>query len=327
VNGLTPPPDAGLGAPPVAAPRHRRPATLAHRAEYLAMRAAFAGLGALSWERASALGARLGRLGYWPLGIRRGVVERQVAAAFPGLAREEVRRIALGAYESLGRTSVETALIPDLPPERILELVDAENWGAVERALAMGKGLIIVAGHLGNWEMGGSYVAARGVPLEAVARGQGNPLFDAYLTETRTRAGMSVVYDHEAVRRIPRALKQNHAVALLFDQGALGLASTWVPFFGRLAKTPRGPAVFALRMRAPMLFAAVVRKPHGRFALSFEPITVEDTGDRERDVDTIVGNYTRVLEKWVRRVPEQYFWHHRRWKHQRPDTPPELGEP
>ena len=116
-------------------------------------------------------------------------------------------------------------------------------------------------------------------------------------------------------------------MAFLVDQGAVGLASTWVPFFGRYAKTPRGPAVFALRLNAPIVFGVAVRRPSGRYQLTFEPIDVVDTGDREADVDRIVADYTLALERWVRNVPEQYFWHHRRWKHQRPGTPRELGDP
>jgi KDO2-lipid IV(A) lauroyltransferase len=76
-----------------------------------------------------------------------------------------------------------------------------------------------------------------------------------------------------------------------------------------------------------MLFAVSVRQPNGRFALSFERVSVVDTGDRERDVDATVTRYTQALESWVRRVPEQYFWQHRRWRHQPPDTPAHLREP
>ena len=139
---------------------------------------------------------------------------------------------------------------------------------------------------------------------------------------------MRVVPDAEAVRRTPRTLtKENGVVAFVSDQGALGLASTYVPFFGRPAKTPRGPAVFALRLRVPTLFAVAVRRPDGRFALTFEPLPLVDTGDRERDVEAMVAIYTRRLEDWVRRHPEQYFWQHRRWRHQPADTPPHLREP
>ena len=184
-----------------------------------------------------------------------------------------------------------------------------------------------MTGHLGNWELAGAYVAARGIPLDAIARRMKNPLFDEYLTDTRSRIGMHVVHDAEAVRRTPRSLRDGRAVAFLADQGVLGLASTFVPFFGRPAKTPRGPAVFALRLDVPVVFGVALRQPSGKYRLVFEPVAVENTGDRDRDVDAIVARYTATLERWVRRYPEQYFWHHRRWKRQPPGTPPELREP
>jgi len=317
----------GSDAAPVAG-RAPRPVVLRHRVQYALLRVIIGALGRLGFRSASGLGARLGALGYKPLGIRRTVVEKQIAAAFPEWSPVRVAEIARAAYESLGRTTVETATLSKHSRESILGLFETdESWEVLERARARGRGVILVAGHLGNWELAGAYLAARGVPLEVVARQQENPLFDAWLTRTRTRMGMRVTWDGDAVRRLPRALRDGAAVGLVMDQGAVGLASAWVPFFGRYAKTPRGPATFALRMGAPIVFLAPLRRPDGRFTIRFEEVPVRETGDRNADIDRIVAEYTAVLEKWVRLAPEQYFWHHRRWKHQRPNTPPELGNP
>jgi len=302
--------------------------TFAHRAEYAALRGAVAAVERLGFGAAGRVGERIGRLGYSPLGIRRDVVRRQISAALPELSEADVERISRDAYGHLGRTSIETAILPSFSASEIVELFESvTGWNVVEERMARGKGLIVVTGHLGNWELGGAYLAARGLPVDAVARHMANPLFDRYLTATRQRIGMTVVHDEDAVRRVPRSLRAGRAVAFLTDQGTIGLASTWVPFFGRYAKTPRGPAVFALRLDAPIVFGAAVRQPSGRYALHLEPIEAIATDDREADVDRIVADYTRALERWVRRVPEQYFWHHRRWKHQRPDAPPERGDP
>lgn len=292
------------------------------------MRSAVAAAATLSFSHAGAIGERIGRLGFSPLGIRRRVVERQVEAALGQTDRVEVERISRAAYGSLGRTSVETAILPSCSRQQIIDLFEeVRGWSIVEERLARGKGLIVVTGHLGNWELGGAYIAARGVPIDAVARHMANPLFDRYLTATRQRIGMSIIHDEEAVKRVPRSLRSGRAVAFLVDQGAIGLASTWVPFFGRLAKTPRGPAVFALRLGAPMVFGVAIRRPSRKYVLTFEAIDPVETGDRETDVDRIVADYTLALERQVRGAPEQYFWHHRRWKHQQPGTPPELGDP
>lgn len=303
-------------------------ASPAHRAEYYALRGVVGALHTVPWSVAGRLGAALGTLGYRPLGIRARVVEKQIAAAFPELATREVEALARGSFAHLGRATIETALLPAIGREGVLDLVESTSgWELIEQALDAGSGVILVTGHLGNWELAGAYVAARGVPLDAIVRGMANPLFDSYLNATRARIGMAVVRDSDAVRRTPRALREGRAVAFVADQGVMGLASTFVPFFGRPAKTPRGAAVFAVRYGVPVLFVAAIRQPSGQYQLSVERVPVVNTGDRERDVDAIVARYTAVLERWVRSAPEQYFWQHRRWRRQPPGTPPELRDP
>jgi KDO2-lipid IV(A) lauroyltransferase len=302
--------------------------TLAHRAEYYAMRATIGGLRALSWDAACAFGERLGALGYRPLGIRKRVVESQIAAAFPDLRHEAVLRLALESYRHLGRTFIETALLDSLGKDGLQRLVETvEGWEEIEEVMSKGKGAVLVTGHIGNWELAGAYVAARGIPLDAIVRGMANPLFDAYINHTREVIGMTVVHDSEAVRRTPRSLRAGRAVAFVADQGVMGLASTFVPFFGRPAKTPRGAAVFALRFDTPVVFVVALRQPNGRYRIVVERIEAPQTGDRDRDVDAIVARFTQHLEKWVRAVPAQYFWQHRRWRRQPPDTPRELRDP
>jgi KDO2-lipid IV(A) lauroyltransferase len=302
--------------------------TLSHRAEYYAMRATIGGLRALSWNAACKVGEKLGSLGYRPLGIRKRVVERQIAAAFPDLAPRAVVNLARESYEHLGRTFVETALLDSLGKDGLQQLVETvEGWEEIEEVMSKGKGAVMVTGHLGNWELAGAYVAARGVPLDAIARGMANPLFNAFLNHTREEMGMTIVHDSEAVRRTPRSLRAGRAVAFVADQGVLGLASTFVPFFGRPAKTPRGAAVFALRFDVPVIFVVALRQPNGRYRIVVERIEAPQTGDRDRDVDAIVARFTQHLEKWVRAAPAQYFWQHRRWRRQPPDTPRELRDP
>ncbi len=276
----------------------RKP-TLAHRAEYYTMRATIGALRALSWDAACSFGERLGALGYRPLGIRKRVVERQIAAAFPDLGPEAVVNLARESYQHLGRTFIETALLDKLGKDGLQKLVETvEGWEEIDDVMSKGKGAVMVTGHIGNWELAGAYVAARGIPLDAIVRGMAT-----------------------------RSLRAGRAVAFVADQGVMGLASTFVPFFGRPAKTPRGAAVFALRFEVPVIFVVALRKPNGRYRIVVERIEARRTGDMDRDVDAIVTNFTEHLEKWVRAVPAQYFWQHRRWRRQPPDTPPELRDP
>ena len=301
---------------------------LRHRLEYGALRVIVAAIGMVPLSQARAFGGWLGRLGYRPLGIRRKVVERQLAAAFPGLDASGIDTLARASYSHLGRVGVEQALLRGLGADGLLALFEPnDDFHVVQAAMQRGKGLIVFTGHLGNWEAMGAYLARRGVPLDAVVRRMANPLFDRYLNSTRKAHGMVVVADREAVRRVPRTLREGKAVALVADQGVLGLASTYATFFGRPAKTPRGPAVFALRLGSPIVFCAALLQPSGLYRFIAEEIQAANTGDREADVDTTVARFTQALERVVRRYPEQYFWQHRRWKRQPPDTPAELRDP
>jgi Kdo2-lipid IVA lauroyltransferase/acyltransferase len=303
-------------------------ATLAQRAEFYSLRGVIRGLSLLRWETACRIGGRIGATGYKPLRVRKDVVEKQIAAAFPEMTRVDVQRMARASFEHLGRTAIETALLPGLGNKGVLGLVDrVDGWQHIESAAAAGKGMVIVAGHHGNWELLAAYIAARGVPFDVIVRGMANPLFDEYINDIRRSLGLTVVHDSEAVKKTPRALRSGRAVGFVADQGVLGLASTYVPFFGRPAKTPRGAAVFALRFNSPVLFVDALRQPNGKYWIVIEPVETTPTGDREADVDAIVLRFTEILEKWVRRAPEQYFWQHRRWKRQPPDTPRELRDP
>jgi KDO2-lipid IV(A) lauroyltransferase len=306
----------------------RRGPTLRERAQYAVLRSFAAVLGLLSWRAATNLAGSLGTLFYSPFGIRRRVAEKQVAAAFPEYSSREVKHVARESYRHLGRVAAETALLSRLDGPGILAHMDGiSGLELFIQQRAEGRGAIVLTGHVGNWEIGGAAVAASGVPIDVVVRLMGNPLFDEYLTAARSRLGMTVVRDRDAVRHTARALRDGHVMAFLIDQSGLHIASTFVPFFGRPAKTPRGPAVLALRLDVPIFFGVSIRQPDGRYHMDIREITTERTGDTDRDVDAILNEYSRLLEHYVREAPEQYFWQHRRWKRQPADTPPELLDP
>lgn len=287
--------------------------------EYLAARAVVGAVGALPRGAALRLGGWLGAAA-WLGADRRQIVSRQIAQAFPGRDADWVERTARGAYHHFGREMVEIARLQHAGTGELAERSRADDtldeW--IGR-MASGVGTLIVTGHLGNWEVAGAYLAARGVPLAAVVKRQSNRKFDAWLAGSRRRVGIEPVYSDEARREVPRLLRAGRSVALVADQDAheRGLLVT---FLGRPASTFRGPARLALTTGAPFLFGATVRDDDV-YRVSVEQVWPDggeapdgEGGAFERAERRITEAWVERLERQVRAHPEQYFWFHRRWK-------------
>jgi KDO2-lipid IV(A) lauroyltransferase len=200
-------------------------------------------------------------------------------------------------------------------PSALRERARMVGFESFREAASSGKGLILLTGHVGNWEMGGAAIAAHGVPLDVVGKGMSNRRFQVDLFGARERLGMRVIEMGDASRDALRALGAGRVVAVLGDQQA-HKGGVLVPFFGRPASTARGPALFALRSGAPVFVAFCIseRGQKARYTVSFEPLRYARTGDAEADVMSLLVAYGAALEAAIRRTPEQYFWHHRRWK-------------
>lgn len=300
-------------------------ATAMHRLEYLAYRGVIAA-GRLAGVRAAErLGAALGRLAYRPLGVRRRVVEENLRRAFPERDERWIHRIAAASYAHLGREAMSMLLLSTLRPEEVVERTRVEGLDEFRDALELGRGLVLVTGHFGNWEIGGAALAARGVPLDVIAQRQSNPLFDRSIVEARERLGMRVIERRAAPKEGLRALRRGRAVAFVADQDARG-AGVFVPFFGRLASTHRGPALLALRTGAPLFLGTMIRVDGGSYQVRLEEIDVQRDGETEAAIERLTAAFTHRLELAVRASPAQYFWHHRRWK-TRPDQEPAAEAP
>lgn len=289
--------------------------SVAHRAEYALARTLERAVSALPEAVAHRLGAGIGSLVHSPLSIRRSTVEENLRIAFPSADAAWIRRTADAAYAHLGREAAAILRLSALDPAALIQRTEPEGWDQLEEALGEGKGLILVTGHFGNWEIAAAAVAARGIPISAIVRKQGNRLVDARLNDIRRRLGVETIYQSAAPTQVPRALRRNGVVGIVGDQDARG-SGLFVPFFGRPASTHRGPAVFALRFGAPV-FACTARRlpgPGVRYAVAGERVPVRRTGDMEADTYALTAELAQRLESAIRQAPEQYFWFHRRWK-------------
>jgi Kdo2-lipid IVA lauroyltransferase/acyltransferase len=295
-----------------------RPPTLAHRVQHALFTGALAATNRLGDARAMRFGAAVGRLGYRPIGLRRAVAEQQIAAAFPDRDAAWVRHVARRSFEHLGRETIALLRMSRMAPEALIAMTEVEGLERGDAAYREGNGVVIVAGHFGNWEIGAAMVAVRGYRVDAIVQRQRNPLFDAWIVAARERLGVHVIERSKAPRLALRSLRAGRAVAFVADQNAGG-SGVFVPFFGRLASTHRGPALMALRTGAPVFLAVPQRVEGDRYRMRLEEIVVDRDGNQEDAIYRITAAFTAHLEAAIRNAPEQYMWQHRRWKTRPPE--------
>lgn len=293
---------------------------LGDRASYLALRAVLAGVRVLPRPLARAIGAALGRSAR-TLGMRRAVTDQNLAWAFPDASPNERLRIARGVYAHFGRMAVDSLRLSASGPSAVVPYVDGAGIVRIlHDCLAAGRGVIILTGHIGNWELAGAFVAASGIPVAAVVKPPSNPAVAAHTERTRQALGITTIPLPEARAAVPPLLRANRAVALVADQGA-ARSSIWSPFFGRPTQTPVGPGLFAAETGAPIVFGALVADGE-RYRLEAEILDVDRSGDTGAVVQRVADAYRARLEGVVRRMPEQYLWTHRLWKRQPPEGLP-----
>lgn len=284
-----------------------------HRAEYWITYLVGAFARIIPYRLSLALGSFLGWLAFDVLRMRRKVTLINLGNSL-GKGKDGLTRIGRRAYQNIGKSMVEYSLFPSLGKEKILGMVEFEGTEHFDEALRKGKGAVLVAGHFGSWELMGAATRQKGYPVDFLVGEQHNLLVDNLMNDYRRSVGIGIIKMGAAAKGIIRALKNNRFVAMLSDQDA-GSDGTVVEFFNRPASTPKGPAAFALKMDAPVIMAFIIRENQKKQRIIIEkPIFIAKTTDKENDIQRLTQAYTRVLEEYIRKYPDHWFWPHRRWK-------------
>ena len=287
---------------------------------YVAMRAAIGAMRPLPRGLALDLGTAMGRFARSPLGLRRAVADANIARAFPDLPQAARDAISRGVFGHFGRMMVESLRVAATGGREVLPLVRAGDAPALVRdLLARGRGLLVLTGHIGNWEVAAAFLAAQGVPVTTVWKPQANPRVAGYLDGLRRRLAVDAIPMPEARTGVRAALEAGKLVALVADQAPLR-GSTWVPFFGQPTRTYEGPGHFAAQTGAPVVFGGMLEDGAGGYRAFAEVLDEAPNGTADQLVPRIATLYRARLEALVRTAPEQYLWTHRLWK-----TPPPSG--
>jgi Kdo2-lipid IVA lauroyltransferase/acyltransferase len=246
----------------------------------------------------------------------RRVGMRNLEMAFPEKSQAERRRILRGVFGSLGRELAEVCRFPQYSLENVEQVVVYDGLENYERAYAQGKGVLFLTAHFGGWELSAFVHSLHGHWLHIVMRPMDNPYLDRLLQAYRTMHGNRVVPKDDFVRGLLAAMKAGETVGILMDTNMTPPQGVFVNFFGIPACTASGLARIALRTHAPVVPGFTIwDEALGKYRLRFDPaVELIRSGDLEADIVANTQKFTKVIEDYARRYPDQWLWVHRRWK-------------
>jgi KDO2-lipid IV(A) lauroyltransferase len=285
---------------------------------YLLIRIVVAVVQILSRTAAFRLADLLAALAYRVDRRHRLVADENLRFAFPHLDDRQRDQLVRRVYRHFCRVLIEIIHLPRIFTvstwKHYTELV---NGGGVVSGLVGDRPLLLVTCHFGNWELAGFALGALGFRTYAIARTLDNPYLNTFLLRFREKTGQTILNKSGDFEKIQAVLASRGALATLGDQDA-GQRGQFVEFFGRPASTHKAVALLAVQHDALM---AVVGVPRVAEPLKYRIVVEEVIDPRDYDgrpdaVKVMTQRFTFALERLIRRYPEQYFWLHRRWKHQ-----------
>lgn len=274
------------------------------------------GLAWLPRSVARYLGAATGWIGFRALRRLRQTGLTNLELAFPEMQPADRERILRGVFRSLGWQLAEFCRMASYTRTNTEGLIRYQGLENFLQAQALGKGVLILTGHLGAWELSSFYHSLMGHPMGMVIRRLDNRYLDRFVNRIRCMHGNSVLHKDDFARGLIRAMRSGESVGILMDTNMTPPQGVFVDYFGRAACTASGLARVALKTGAAILPGFLVwEAAEAQYVLHFgQAVALPNTGDSEADVLELTQRCTSVIESWVRRYPEQWLWIHRRWK-------------
>ena len=253
----------------------------------------------------------------------RRVGERNLELALPDLPSFERARILKAVYRHLGWQLVEFCRMSRYTPANTQDSIRTEGLNHYLAAQARGKGVLIVTGHLGAWELSSFYHSLMGHPMGMVIRRLDNRRLDDYVNRIRCLHGNFVLHKDDFGRGLLTSMRAGKTVGILMDTNMTPPQGVFVDFFGHLACTASGLARVALKTGAAVLPGFMLWEPaEKKYVLHFGPeLVFTRTGNHEADILAATQQCAAATEAWIRRYPDQWLWIHRRWKTRPPSQP------
>jgi KDO2-lipid IV(A) lauroyltransferase len=241
---------------------------------------------------------------------------RNLELAFPEKTAQERDAILRLEYRNLGLLLAEFCKMPAYTAATASGFIRYDGLENYLRARERGKGVLVLTGHLGAWELSSFYHSLMGMPMGMVIRRLDNPLVDAFVNRIRCLYGNRVIHKDDFARGLIASMRAGKTVGILMDTNMTPPQGVFVPFFGVQACTASGMARIAARTGAAVLPGFLLwEERERRYVLHFgEELPVVHTGDAGQDALTNTATFTASIERYIRRYPEQWLWMHRRWK-------------
>jgi Kdo2-lipid IVA lauroyltransferase/acyltransferase len=296
------------------------------KAELYAIRSLLGAIGALPLETAMRFGQSVGRFLAKRFPRLQKTARRNLEIAFPEMSEKERERIVHGTFESLGRHLGFVAHFKKFQHEDIrhlVEVVGKEEYFDI--AHETGRGILFFTGHFGSWEVFNLLPPAFGYGMNILVRRIDNPLVEDFVDKMRTRFGSVTLDKTRSARKMFRLLENGELLGILADLNVQEREGVFVDFFGIPASTTTSIAKLALATNAIVLPAfAVWEEAKQKYVVYLEPpIEFEKTENTNEDIRNLTQKVTEVVEKYVRKYPEQWLWIHKRWN-TRPAGEPSL---
>ncbi len=279
----------------------------------------------LSW--AMALGRFIGWIWYYIIPIRRKLslenINRALGAELSRKAQEKTIR---EFYGNFCMYIMEVLRIPYMTAEENEKRVEIVGREHMEAALAEGKGVILVATHNDNVDLGGCSMAMRGLPISVVVKQMGK-MAEAFISRVRQNTGVILISRKKSGNHIKELLAENKIVTIVVDQHLAPYRTIVCDFFGQRAATTHAPARFGFETGAPIITGIIQRKQkHGYHRIVLSPFVLETPyADLDLNIRYNTERLNRIVEGWIRETPNQWWWFHKRWKAH--DNPEKYGIP
>jgi Kdo2-lipid IVA lauroyltransferase/acyltransferase len=280
-------------------------------------------LGRLPRRVARLLAQLLAIATFWCFGKLRRVGVRNLQMALPNLTAKTRKRILRNVYIHLGWQLVEFCRMTRYTPQNTREWMRTEGLEHYLAAQAKGKGVLVITGHLGAWELSSFYHSLMGHSMGMVIRRLDNRRLDAYVNDIRCMHGNFVLSKDDFGRGLLMAMREGKTVGILMDTNMTPPQGEFVRFFGVQACTGTGLAHIARKTGAAVLPGFMFwEASEKRYVLRFGPeVEIPQTDDSDSDILKGTQRCTAVIEEWIRRYPDQWLWIHRRWKTRPPGEP------